>query len=52
LFYILFFLGVLVGLICLMDAPLLGLAVSAAIGIAAAASFRDRAIETIMKADV
>ena len=52
LLYILFFLGVLVWLIYLMDAPLLGMTVSAVIGIATAASLRGRAIETIMRADV
>ena len=52
LLYILFFLGVLVWLIYMMDAPLLGMAVSAVIGIAAAVSFRGRSIEAIMRADV
>ena len=49
---ILFFLGVLVGLIYLMDAPLLGMAVSAVIGVLAALSFRGKSIGMIMRADV
>ncbi len=50
--YLLFFLGVLVGLVALMDAPLLGMVVSAALGLAVAIFLRSRSIEVMMKADI
>jgi uncharacterized membrane protein len=50
--YILFFLGVLVGLIILMDVPLFGMAVSAMIGLTAAAALRGESIDRMMRADI
>ncbi|MBR6205330.1 MAG: hypothetical protein IKQ60_09915 [Candidatus Methanomethylophilaceae archaeon] len=52
LLYVLYFLGVLVGLIVVLDAPLLGMVVSGAIAIAAALALRSRSIEKMMRADV
>ena len=52
LLYVLYFLGVLVGLIVVLDAPLLGMVVSGTIAMAAALALRSRSVERMMRADV
>ncbi len=50
--YVLFFLGVLIWLIYLMDAPLLGMATSAAMALAVATSLRRMSIKRMAGADL